>query len=75
MLKGNNSLVLNTATMIEIVQYWIDNKALNKEETLPIVSNVEAASGGRYDDKGTFTVTLTEPPQYMPIGPGMAIPT
>lgn len=43
-MKGNNIIFLNTATMIEIVQYWLDNKFLNKDESAPRVTNVCVSS-------------------------------
>lgn len=39
-MKGNNSLEFNEATMMEIVQYWLDNKFLNRDETSPKVAGV-----------------------------------
>ena len=60
MLKGNNRLALNQATMREIVQYWITNKMLNKEEASPVVTDVEMGRLG--SERGDlFIVSLGEP--------------
>lgn len=59
-MKGNNRLVLNTATMIEIVQYWLNNKLLNADEPRPTVTAVAPlSSSGRYADDGMFEVSLS----------------
>ena len=55
---GNNSLTLNEATMIDIVQYWLDNKLLNKDEKSPTVKGVKAASRSGYENN-TFEISLT----------------
>lgn len=52
-MKGTNELRLNTATMIEALQYWHDSKYL--VEPKPRVTNVENNSG--YSG-GDFVVTL-----------------
>ncbi|HSC56994.1 MAG TPA: hypothetical protein VLC51_07300 [Nitrospira sp.] len=46
-MTGRNSIEFNEATMIEIVQYWLDNKFLNKDERSPTVMSVawDASSG------------------------------
>ena len=49
MMPGNNSLVLNQATMQEIVQYWIDNKMINKDESAPKVAYVRPSIAGGDD--------------------------
>lgn len=56
-MTGTNKLDLNTATMIEIVQYWLDNKFLNKDEKHPRVTHVEA---GSLSAGAVFIVTLEE---------------
>ncbi len=53
-MKGTNTLTLNEATMIEIIQYWLTNKALNPNEPSPKVSGVK----GNSSYEGGFTVTL-----------------
>jgi hypothetical protein len=58
MLKGNNELVLNTATMIEIVQYYLNNKLLNKDEHAPKVTNFAMSRGNSLDN--TFVVSLAD---------------
>lgn len=37
---GSNEMRFNGATMIEIVQYYLDNKLLNKNESSPKVTKV-----------------------------------
>jgi hypothetical protein len=52
-------MILNEATMIEAVQYWLANKVLNKDEIGPKITSVKATmatSGHR--EQGTFIVTL-----------------
>lgn len=46
-MTGRNAIEFNEATMIEIVQYWLDNKFLNKDEHSPTVMSVsrDASSG------------------------------
>lgn len=39
---GNNSLILNEATMIEALEYWLVNKVLNKDEPSPRITAVSA---------------------------------
>lgn len=56
-MKGNNLLYLNTATMIEIVQYWLDNKFINKDESAPSVVHVCVSSPQR-DLNDMFKVEL-----------------
>ena len=54
---GSNSMELNEATMIVIVQYYLDNKLLNKDESSPKVTGIRrVVSPGGSD---TFVVTLT----------------
>lgn len=38
-MTGNNEMVLNEATMMEIVQFWLNNKFLNKDEHSPHVTS------------------------------------
>jgi len=54
---GSNALELNEATMIAALQYWLDNKVVNKDESGPIVKSVKASqtSGGNL-----FRVDLEE---------------
>ncbi|CAN1721978.1 conserved protein of unknown function [Hyphomicrobium sp. 1Nfss2.1] len=56
-MKGNNEMVLNTATMMEIVQYYLDNKLLNKDEHSPTVTGF--ALNGRAPLDNTFVVSLS----------------
>jgi hypothetical protein len=58
LLKGHNRLVLNTATMNEIVQFYLDNKLVNRDESSPKVINFASAAHGRYADEGMFEVSL-----------------
>ena len=52
-MKGNNQLVLNEATMIEAVQFWLDSKMI---PTAPKVTQVSGPSD-KYSDN-SFTVSL-----------------
>jgi hypothetical protein len=52
-MKGNNQLVLNEATMIEAVQFWLDSKMT---PTAPKVTQV-AGPADKYGGN-TFTVSL-----------------
>lgn len=61
MMKGNNRLVLNEATMMEIVQYWLDNKMLNKDERSPKVASFGVAEGTSRLAPAKFEVRLEEP--------------
>lgn len=38
MLKGSNKLVLNTATMLEIIQYYLNNYMLHPDKKSPKVT-------------------------------------
>lgn len=40
---GENKLELNQATMIKIVQYYVDNKIIKSGEVGPTVTGVKAA--------------------------------
>lgn len=53
-MVGKNDLVLNQATMIEAIQYWLDSKM---KETAPTVLSVKGESNRGYDD-GFFVVSL-----------------
>ena len=53
-MTGSNEMRFNTATMIEIGQYWLDNKLLNKQEQGPMVTHVEE------DNVAIFKVLLEE---------------
>jgi len=57
MLKGNNELVLNTATMMEIVQFYLNNKLLNKDEHSPTVTGFALNRSHALDN--TFVVSLS----------------
>jgi hypothetical protein len=50
MLKGSNRLVLNESAMIEIVQYYLENKLLNKDERSPTVTNFRVSEGHGRDN-------------------------
>lgn len=45
---GSNSLVLNEATMIEALQYWLTNKVLNKDELAPKVTGISTNNYGEF---------------------------
>lgn len=49
-MRGHNKIQFNAASMIEIVQYYLDNKMLNPQEPRPKVTSVEALSSGRLDN-------------------------
>lgn len=51
---GNNSLIVNQATMIEIAQFWIDSKFA---ESAPKVTRVDKTPDAF--QKETFTIELT----------------
>ena len=53
MIRGSNELRFNGATMCDIVQYWLDNKWLNKQEPGPQVLAVE-------ESNGTFTIKIEQ---------------
>lgn len=55
-MVGNNSMQLNEATMITIVQYWLDNKFLNKDEKSPKVVAFKRG-GNTYDNN--FEIELS----------------
>lgn len=57
MMKGNNEMVLNTATMMEIVQYYLNNKLLNKDEHAPTVTGFALNRSHALDN--TFVVSLS----------------
>lgn len=59
MMKGSNSLVLNEGTMIEIVQFWLNNKLLNKDEPAPVVTSFSSSSKAPPYGAPTFEVTLS----------------
>jgi hypothetical protein len=50
---GANELEVNEATMMAALQYWLDNKVLNKDEKSPKVTSVKPSACDN-----TFRVTL-----------------
>ena len=57
-MSGKNKLIVNTATMVEIVQYWVDNNKVYHAGTwTPRVTDVTGSNDGR-----TFVVTLNGEP-------------
>lgn len=58
MMKGNNSFSFNEATMIQIVQYYLDNKLL--QEINQKVTSVREDRTTSYAT--TFTITVEETP-------------
>jgi hypothetical protein len=46
-MKGNNSMELNEATMIEVVQFWLDNKMF-RENAAPQVTAVKTSPDSGY---------------------------
>lgn len=65
-MKGNNELKLNEATMIEVVQEWIDRQLPGGA---PTVTSVKGSSSG-YDL--TFTVSLSSDADRPGPSPGSA---
>lgn len=53
-MQGNNTLILNTTTMIEAVQLWLDSRM---QHPVPTVIGVEA--DGKNYDRTTFKVELS----------------
>ena len=51
-MKGNNEMILNEATMIEVVQIWLDASMVI---AAPKVTSVKSTVDGSYR---TFEVTL-----------------
>lgn len=47
-MTGTNEMRFNTASMIEIVQFYLDNKLLNKQEPGPMVTHVEEDSAAMF---------------------------
>lgn len=56
MMKGNNELVLNQATMIEAIQMYLDSQMV---EPAPKVNSIYADSQGTSE---TFHIALCSPP-------------
>lgn len=52
---GNNTMLLNTATMMQAVQEWLDKRM---PECAPEVTNIT----GKDSTRGTFEITLNERP-------------
>lgn len=57
-MKGNNRLILNTATVKEAIQYWLEQKVFIKSEKHPKVTNIEPLKSGFRDD-GMFEISLS----------------
>lgn len=49
-LRGSNVLYLNEATMIDIVQEWLDEKFLEASNDLPRVTSVKQVSEAEHLD-------------------------
>jgi hypothetical protein len=47
-MKGNNTLILNEATMIEAVQFWLDSKIVPSQS--PKVTSVKHDKTDAYSD-------------------------
>lgn len=58
-MKGHNEFVFNTATMIEIVQYWLDTKALAPDEVGTVIVTGFAQSKDTYSAP-TFSVQVSD---------------
>ena len=52
-MKGSNDLILNEATMIEAIQFWLDAEMA---QPAPKVTSVKSESGSLYSN--TFKVSL-----------------
>jgi len=57
-MTGNNTLILNTACLIEAVQMWLDSKF--KEGESPKVMTVDKDRTGTYGREESFTVTISD---------------
>ena len=57
-MKGNNTLELNEATMIDAIQYWLDAQFVQGKA--PVVKSVKGGTG-TYDN--TFKVAVEETKQ------------
>jgi hypothetical protein len=53
-MKGNNKLILNTATLIEAVQEWLDDRTV--QDQLAVVTGITYRSSDYM-----FEVSLSEP--------------
>lgn len=53
MIRGSNELRFNGATMCDIVQFWLENKWLNKQEPGPQVLEVS-------ESNGTFAIKIEQ---------------
>ncbi|MCR4319764.1 MAG: hypothetical protein NUV74_05435 [Candidatus Brocadiaceae bacterium] len=51
-MKGSNDLILNEATMIEAIQFWLDSRMV---PPVPKVTGVKAKADGY---SSTFTIAL-----------------
>ena len=58
-MKGHNELILNTATMMEIVQYWLDNKVLSADSVGSVFVTGFTATKDTYSAP-TFTVQTSD---------------
>lgn len=56
MFRGNNELEINTATLIEAFQFWLEQKVF-QQGAAPKVVNI---TGGSNSYAPTFKVTLAE---------------
>ncbi len=54
MFQGNNTILLNTATMMAAIQMWLDNQFSPGKS--PRVTNVKT------DNNELFRVSLSDPP-------------
>jgi|TARA_Y100000034_G_C6753335_1_gene335038 hypothetical protein len=57
-MKGTNTIVLNEATMIEAVTYWLLNKVLHPDEQGVEVLEVKPASKGMGGEPFVIEVTI-----------------
>lgn len=55
-MKGKNQLILNTATMLELVQEWLDNGAFEGTNAVAIKPH----------DDNSYVVTLDTPETVKP---------
>ena len=58
-MKGHNEFVFNTATMMEIVQYWLDTKALSPDTAGTVFVTGFEPTRNDYASS-TFTVTVSD---------------
>lgn len=59
MMKGHNQFVFNTATMMEIIQYWLDNNTLAPDAVGTVIVTGFAVTKDTWSAP-TFTVSVSD---------------